>query len=332
VNLIGEHTDYNGGFVLPMAIDRATVVTATPRRDRIVTVASRDLGESDRFSLDAIEATGSWRDYVRGIVDALSLENGVDLLIESEVPRGVGLSSSAALEVALARALSDAPAAELALLSQRVENDFVGVRCGIMDQLTVAVARANHALLLDCRDLTTRHIAMPEDAAILACDSRIERRLASSGYNERRAGCEEAARTIGVATLRDATPDQVAQLPSSVRKPARHVITENTRTLAAAEALAQGDLPLMGELMNESHRSMRDDFEIVPSQLDALAGAIRETPGCFGARLTGGGFGGAIVSLVSSDAIDAVRTRAEALGAVAYVCRAADGVKLLGAD
>jgi galactokinase len=326
VNLIGEHTDYNDGFVMPMAIDRATTVTATPRRDRIVTAEARDLGQSDRFTLDRIEATGSWRDYVRGVVGALSLEHGFDLRIESDVPRGAGLSSSAALEVAVARALSDAPAIDLAILSQRVENEFVGVQCGVMDQLTVALAKADHALLLDCRDLTTRHIPIPAEAAIVVCDSRMERRLASSGYNDRRAACQESAKLMGVETLRDATLDQVEQLPSSLRGRARHVLTENERTIAAAVALTAGDLAALGELMNDSHRSMRDDFEIVPPQLDALASAIRETPGCFGARLTGGGFGGATVNLVSPEAIEAVRARAESLGAIFYLCRAADGV------
>ena len=264
VNLIGEHTDYNEGFVMPIAIDRGTTVTAIRRADRTVTVESRELRESDRFSLDGIEATGSWRDYVRGIVGALSLEHGVDLRIESDLPRGAGLSSSAALEVAVASALSDAPAAELALLAQRVENEFVGVQCGIMDQLTVAIAKANHALLLDCRDLTTRYVPIPDGVAIVVCDSRLERRLASSGYNERRAACQEAARMIGVNSLRDASLRQIEDLPYPLRRRARHVVTENQRTIAAAEALLVNDVAALGELMNDSHRSMRDDFEIVP--------------------------------------------------------------------
>jgi galactokinase len=330
VNLIGEHTDYNEGFVMPIAIDRGTTVTAIPRGDRTVTVESRELGESDRFSLDRIEATGSWRDYVRGVVGALSLGHGVDLRIESDLPRGAGLSSSAALEIAVARALSDEPAVELALLARRVENEFVGVQCGIMDQLTVAIAKANHALVLDCRDLTTRYVPIPDEVAIVVCDSRLERRLASSGYNERRAECEEAARLIGVDSLRDASLRQIEDLPCPLRRRARHVITENERTIAAAEALLVGDIAALGELMDDSHRSMRDDFEIVPAQLDALAAAVRDIPGCSGARLTGGGFGGATVNLVYPDAFKAVQAKAEALGAVVHVCRAASGVEITG--
>ena len=326
MNLIGEHTDYNGGFVLPIAIDRFTTVTATPRRDNVVTVEASDLRESDRFTLDLIERTGTWRDYVRGVVKALDLERGVDLHIESEVPRGAGLSSSAALELAVARALSDLPATDLALISQQAENGFVGVQCGIMDQLSVAIAKEHHALLLDCRDLTYRHVPLPTSVAIIVCDSRIERRLAASGYNDRRAACEQAARLLSVNLLRDATLDQVWQLPPSLRKRAHHVITENTRTLAAAAALDSGDLVTLGELMNDSHRSMRDDFEIVPPELDALATAIRRVPGCFGARMTGGGFGGATVNLVALEAIAAVRAEGEARGAIVHLCGAAGGV------
>ncbi len=330
VNLIGEHTDYNEGFVMPIAIDRGTTVTAISRRDRTVTVEALELRESDRFSLDGIEATGSWRDYVRGVVAALSLEHGVDLRIESDLPRGAGLSSSAALEVAVASALSDAPPAELAILAQRVENEFVGVRCGIMDQLTVAIAKANHALVLDCRDLTTCYVPIPEEIAIVVCDSRMERQLASSGYNERRSACQNAAHMIGLESLRDASLDQIETLPLTLRRRARHVVTENDRTIAAAEALRANDLATLGELMNDSHRSMRDDFEIVPSRIDALAAAVRDVPGCLGARLTGGGFGGATVNLVWLGAVEAVRSTAEALGAVVYVCHAAQGVETTG--
>jgi len=330
VNLIGEHTDYNNGFVLPVAIDLATTVTAIPRTDRVVTVEAHDLRETDRFGLDGIGATGTWRDYVRGVVSMLSLEHGFDLRISSDLPRGAGLSSSAALEVGVASALSHAPAAEIAMLAQRVENDFVGVQCGIMDQLTVAVGREGHALLIDCRDLTTSYVPFPDDVAIVVCDSRMERRNASSGYNDRRAVCQEAARMIGVQSLRDASLSQVDALPPTLRRRARHVVTENERTLAAAEALRVHDLAALGELMNESHRSMRDDFEIVPPQLDALAAAVRDIPGCFGARLTGGGFGGATVNITSADAVEGVRKKARALGAVVYVCRAAHGVRVTG--
>jgi galactokinase len=325
VNLIGEHTDYNDGFVLPAAIDRFTTVDVRPRADRVVEVDAADLGERDSFSLDAIDRTGSWRDYVRGVVGLLALEHGADLRIESDVPRGAGLSSSAALEVAVGRALSDLPGDRLALLAQRAENEFVGVQCGIMDQFTAALARAGHALLLDCRDLSYRHIPIPNGVVIVVCDSHVERRLASSGYNDRRAACEEAARLLGVAALRDATLEQVAALPEELRKRARHVVTENARTLAAADALGAGDLETVGELMLESHVSMRDDYEIVPAELDDLAARVRAVDGCYGSRLTGGGFGGCTVALVAADAVGDARAAVERAGATAYVCRASDG-------
>jgi galactokinase len=325
VNLIGEHTDYNDGFVLPVAIDRYTTVEARDREDRRVTVAALDLGESDSFEIDAIERTNTWADYVRGVVELLGLSQGADLRISSEVPLGAGLSSSAALEIAVGRALSRLPGPELALLAQRAENEFVGVKCGIMDQFTSANAHAGHALLLDCRDLSYRHIPLPQSAVIVVCDSRIERRLAASGYNERRASCEAAARLLGVPALRDATLDQVESLPPELRHRARHVVSENERTVAAAAALERGNLAQVGRLMDESHVSMRDDYGIVPPQLDKLAAAARAVDGCFGARLTGAGFGGCTVNLVRADAADSVKAAAEALGATVYVCTAASG-------
>jgi galactokinase len=326
VNLIGEHTDYNDGFVLPVAIDRYTIVTAGDRHDRQMTVEATDLGESDSFDLDAIERTGTWADYVRGVVGLLSLSHGADLRIESDVPRGAGLSSSAALEVAVGRALSDdLPGTELALLAQRAENEFVGVKCGIMDQFTAANAREGHALLLDCRDLSHRHIAIPDHVAIVVCDSRMERRLAASGYNDRRAACEEAARQLGVGALRDANLEQVASLPAPLRKRARHVVSENERTLAAAAGLEVGDLEAVGRLMDESHVSMRDDYEIVPPELDQLAAAARAVDGCYGARLTGAGFGGSVVALVDAAAAGDVHAAAEVLRADVYTCTPATG-------
>ena len=326
VNLIGEHTDYNDGFVLPAAIDRYTTVECEPRDDARVHVES--LGESDDFALAAIERTGTWRDYVRGVVQLVAPATGATLRIESDVPRGAGLSSSAALEVAVGRALDAVlPGEQLALLAQRAENEFVGVPCGIMDQFTVALARAGHALLLDCRDLSYRHIPIPDGVAILVCDSRVERRLADSGYADRRAACEAAAAQLGVHALRDATLEQVESLDDGVlRRRARHVVTENARTLAAAAALERGDLDTVGALMLESHVSMRDDFEIVPRQLDELAAVVRDVRGCRGSRLTGGGFGGCTVALVDDDAVDAARSAAERWGATTYVCRPSDGV------
>ena len=325
VNLIGEHTDYNDGFVLPIAIDRYTTVSAVPRHDDVFTVEATDLGESDTFTLEAIERTDSWADYVRGVVALLKPRHGADMHIKSDVPRGAGLSSSAALEVAVGRALSDLPGDALALLCRRAENEFVGVQCGIMDPFVSANARAGHALLLDCRDLSHRHVPLPDGVAILVCDSCLDRRLTSSAYNERRASCQLAASLLGVSALRDATLDTVETLLQPMRRRARHVVSENERALAAATALEAGDLASVGQLMDESHRSMRDDYEIVPAQLDALAAAMRKVPGCYGARLTGAGFGGCCVCIADRRATDAVRAAAEAVGAIVYACCAADG-------
>ena len=330
VNLIGEHTDYNDGFVLPIAIDRYTTVAARDRTDQRVTVDAADLGETDSFELGAITRTATWADYVRGVVEQLDLTHGADLSISSDVPRGAGLSSSAALEVAVGRALSDLPGPELALLAQRAENVFVGVQCGIMDQFTSANARAGHALLLDCRDLSHRHIPVPPEVAIVVCDSRMERRLTASGYNDRREACETAARTLGVRALRDTNLEDIKALPPPLQRRARHVVSENERTVAAAHALERGDLETVGRLMDESHLSMRDDYEIVPALVDAIAAAARGVDGCFGARLTGAGFGGCAVALVERRAVDAVRAAVEHLGAVAYTCTAASGASVAG--
>ena len=204
VNLLGEHTDYNGGLVLPIAIDRFTTVRRDKREDDLVTVDAADLGESDIFQLGQIKATGTWRDYVRGVIRLLEPARGAHLRISSTLPRGAGLSSSAALEVAVGRAFTDVPGPELAVLCQRAENEFVGVECGIMDQFTVANARAGHALLLDCRDLTYRHVALPAGVSIIVCDSHIQRHLSDTPYNDRRRSCESAASALGLATLRDA--------------------------------------------------------------------------------------------------------------------------------
>jgi galactokinase len=323
VNLIGEHTDYNDGFVLPAAIDRHTVIEADGREDRVVTVDALDLEQHDEFTLDTIERTRSWRDYVRGIARYVGPEHGADLRVTSDVPRGAGLSSSAALLVAAGRAFApDMPAEELALAAQRAENEFVGVPCGIMDQFTVALARAGHALLLDCRDLSYRYVPIPDGVAIVVCDSHVKRRLAESGYNERRAACEAAAAQLGLSSLRDATLEQVQDLPR-----ARHVVSENERTLRGAAALEAGDCVTFGALMNASHASLRDDYEVVPPALDELAAATRAIDGCYGSRITGAGFGGCTVSLVADGAVAHVRTAAAALGATVYVCKASAGVR-----
>ncbi len=332
VNLLGEHTDYNDGFVLPVAIDRFTVVHARSRDDDVVTVEATDLGERDSFALNAIVRTDTWRDYVRGVVQLLQPTHGADLVIESTLPLGAGLSSSAALEVALGRALSNLAEVELALLCRRAENDFVGVHCGIMDQFTVANARADHAVLLDCRDLSFRYVPVPTRAAIVVCQSRFERRLATSAYNERRLECAHAAAALGIATLRDAAPEQLESLPPLLHQRARHVVTENTRALAGAAALEANDLVTFGTLMNESHESLRIDFDVCPPEIDRLAAHIRAVPGCYGSRMTGAGFGGCTVSLVERAALPMVRAAAETLGATMHECVAVDGVNVVSGE
>ncbi|HEX5690772.1 MAG TPA: galactokinase, partial [Roseiflexaceae bacterium] len=275
VNLIGEHTDYNDGFVLPAAIDRATYVAARPRDDQEVHIAAIDIPDHDIVDLGAIERSEAhpWSNYIRGVAKGLLIAGhtlrGANLLITSDVPRGAGLSSSAALEVAVGYAFQllnqiNILGEELALLAQGAENNFVGVQSGIMDQFISVLGRANYALLLDCRDLNYRLIPIPPTTSIVVCDSHIERTLAGSGYNERRAQCNEAVRLFKqwypkIAALRDISIEQFqsheAELPEPVRSRARHVISENDRALRGAAALEAGAIAEFGRLMNESHAS-----------------------------------------------------------------------------
>jgi galactokinase len=353
VNLIGEHTDYNDGFVFPVAIDRATYVAARPRDDRMVRVIALDLQDEDTFSLDRLDrsATRHWSNYVRGVIKGLLAAGhqlgGANLAITSDVPRGAGLSSSAALEVAIGYTFQTLSrlnilGEELALLAQGAENSFVGVQCGIMDQFISALGQANHALLLDCRDLTYRSVPLPVEARIIVCDSHIERSLAASAYNQRRQECEEAVRILKqsypkIRALRDITMDQLAahaaDLPEPIRSRARHVVSENDRTLRGVAALDQGDVAAFGKFMNESHASLRDDYQVSVPEMDALVAAAQAIPGCYGSRLTGAGFGGCTVSLVAADATeqfcDAIAlayTAATGRSATIHICRAVDGV------
>lgn len=322
VNLIGEHTDYNDGFVLPCAIDFGTVVAARGRQDAtLATVAADFDGEQDRIALDEpIAPRGGWRDYVRGVATMLVPEGlgvGADLAISGDVPKGAGLSSSASLEVAVAATLATVGGlvldkTRIAQLAQRAENEFVGCACGIMDQLVSARARAGHALLMDCRSLECRDVALPEGLAVIVVDSGISRSLVSSAYNDRRRECALAACHYGVATLRDLDRTSLdarrAGLDPRVFRRARHVVTENERTLAAADALAKGDLALLGVLMASSHASMRDDFEITVPAIDRLVEIVAAAIGeAGGARMTGGGFGGCVVALAPEAAISAVQ-------------------------
>ncbi len=326
VNLIGEHTDYNGGFVMPMAIDREACLLFRPAEGP-VRLWAENYGEWDEFDLDGIQRNPSqpWSNYVRGVALALR-EAGyepapIEGIVCGDVPIGAGLSSSAALEVASAKAFCEAAGAEpepreLALICQSAENQFVGVNCGIMDQLISVHARRDHALLLDCRSL--EHEMLPLDTSavrIVVCNTMVHHELGASAYNRRRARCEEAARLLdgvagGVAQLRDVTPELLAEhghvLDELTLKRARHVVSENDRTLRAAAALKAGDLATFGGLMNESHESLRGDYEVSCEELDLMVELARRQPGVLGARMVGAGFGGCTVNMVAVEQADAM--------------------------
>lgn len=327
VNLIGEHTDYNDGFVLPAAIDLATVVAAAPRADRRLVVRSENLsGATAELDLDSPgERAGDWRDYPFGV--ALEIERsgrklpGANLLVRGDVPLGSGLSSSAAIEVATALALLDLSGhspdrVTVARICQRAEHDRVGTRCGIMDPFASLHGRAGHALLLDCRSLECREIPVPPGVRIVVCDTRVRHALADGEYNRRRAACEEGVAAIArsnphVRALRDASLEDLERargaLPEAVLRRCRHVITENARTLAAAEALRAGDFAALSRLMAASHASLAADYEVSCPELDLLVRIAAARPGVIGARMTGGGFGGCTVNLVREDAAGAFR-------------------------
>lgn len=323
VNLLGEHTDYNEGFVLPVAVDRAAWIAASPRPDPVAHIFALDLGEESAFPLNPVPPReGNWADYPRGVAWALGERNfslsGLNAVLTSDVPIGAGLSSSAAVEVAFAwawRALSDLPLerTEVALLCQRAENEYVGVRCGIMDQMASVWGRAGYAILLDCRTLEVNHVPIPAGVAIVVADTLVRRELAASEYNRRRRECEEAVRILaqyipGIRALRDVTPEDLERfghrLPPVLLKRARHVVHSNARVLTAVEAFRIGDLEAVGQAMRRSHISLRDDYEVSSPELDALAEAAWEVPGCYGARLTGAGFGGCIVALADAGVVD----------------------------
>ncbi|KJG01948.1 galactokinase [Photobacterium angustum] len=350
VNLIGEHTDYNDGFVLPCAINYQTLVAATPRTDNIIRVVSVDYDNAtDEFDLTQpieFQQDKMWANYIRGVVKCL-LERGftftgADIAVTGNVPQGAGLSSSAALEVVIGQTFKvlynlEISQADIALNGQQAENQFVGCNCGIMDQMISAEGRENHAMLLDCRSLETQAVSMPEDMAIVIINSNKKRGLVDSEYNTRRQQCEEAARIFGVKALRDVTIEQfnakAHELDELVAKRARHVITENDRTVEAATALRNNDMKRMGELMAQSHASMRDDFEITVFEVDTLVEIVKDVIGeQGGVRMTGGGFGGCIVALVPPTLVDDVKAAVEAKYQAAtglkesiYVCQAKDG-------
>lgn len=328
VNLIGEHTDYNEGFVLPIAIDRRTYVTAAVRSDRVVRVKSRNAEGSYEFNLDAPNQgqRGLWLDYVEGTAQALLSAGfqlkGLDLLIDSDVSAGAGLSASAALEMSVGFAFAvlggsaDPDKVKLALAGQTAEHQYVGTLCGIMDQYICALGREDQALLIDCRSLEPKFVPLElKGAQIVVCDTRVKHQLASSEYNQRRQECEAGVVVLrkalpSIASLRDVSRADFeryeANLSEPIRARCRHVVTENERTVLAADALAQGNLERFGQLMLASHESLRKDYEVSCAELDVVVDAARGLPGVYGARMTGGGFGGCVIALVQSDAIPRV--------------------------
>ncbi|SCC01211.1 galactokinase [Gilliamella intestini] len=326
VNLIGEHTDYNDGFVLPCAINYQTIISCHKRSDNLIRVIAVDYdNQQDEFSLDSpIEKHSDymWANYIRGVVKHLKKYanniHGVDFAISGNVPQGAGLSSSASLEVAVAKMFQvlynlALDGTKLALIGQEAENQFVGCNCGIMDQLISALGQSQHALLIDCRSLEVKPVSIPKDFAVVIINSNIKRGLIDSEYNTRRKQCEAAAKALGVKALRDASLDDLKQIESTLDpiayKRARHVITENERTIKAAQALTNGDYKLLSNLMAQSHNSMRDDFEITVPAIDYLVEIIHNVIGeQGGVRMTGGGFGGCVVALVLKDKVDDVKT------------------------
>lgn len=355
VNVIGEHTDYNDGFVLPAAIDRAVWIALRPTGTDAVTVVGLDVGQERAFALaplaGAAPAAGGqgWLEYLKGTAWAL-LEAGHTLggwegVVAGDVPIGAGLSSSAALEMATARAFAAVSGlpwepGPMARLGQRAENAWVGVNCGIMDQMISASGRAGCAMLLDCRTLAPRHVPLPDGTALVVLDTGTRRGLVGSAYNERRRQCEQVAAHFGVAALRDVTSAALAargaQLDDAARRRARHVVAENERTVEAAAAMAGGDAARLGALMDASHASLRDDFEVSSPALDVMVESARAQAGCLGARMTGAGFGGCAVALAEAGAAAALAAAAAAAyrartGHVpaAYVCRASDGAALV---
>ena len=353
VNLIGEHTDYIDGFVLPCAINFNTVIAAKRRQDNTVNVIALDYdNQQDSFdcSQSIQPSEHQWANYVRGVVQQLVFSEatiqGLDIVVTGNVPQGAGLSSSASFEVAIAKTfdalfnLNQSPQ-QLALLSQRAENEFVGCNCGIMDQLISAEGEDGHALLIDCRSLATEAVPLPQGYAVMIVNSNKQRGLVDSEYNMRREQCEQAAAFFGVPALRDVSltqfSEQAHELSPVIRKRAQHVISENARTLAAMEAMRNNDMFALQQYMAESHASMRDDFEITVPEIDYLVSLIKNQVGTEGGvRMTGGGFGGCVVALVPeamvgqvTQAIDEGYRQHTGLTADVFICSPEQGASVL---
>jgi galactokinase len=352
VNLIGEHTDYNDGFVMPAAVGFSTYVAIAVRPDRKLVIHSEEFPGDFEFDLDHLpeHRTGAWCDYVLGVGSVLQKSGhklrGANVLVHGEVPMGAGLSSSAAVEVASALALMSLseiqlPLPDLAKLCQYAENSFVGARVGIMDQFVSCMGKAGHAFLLDCRSLEFRFVPIPTGICLVVCNTMVKHDLATGAYNTRREECEEGVRLFAkwnpsIRALRDvsveALDQHIHELPATIGKRCCHVVCENQRTLDAARALTAGDLPEVGRLMRESHDSLRDLYEVSCRELDVMVDAAEGLPGFCGGRMTGGGFGGCTVNLVREENADefakriAERYRQQTgINSQVYLCTAEDG-------
>jgi galactokinase len=356
VNLIGEHTDYSGGFVMPAAIDFRTIATIHPREDGRIHLSSANMTGDAWYPSNPLPTSGRkhWSDYPMGVAWSLAQENihagAFSLALEGDVPLGAGLSSSASIEVATAFALLEQagaklPLAKIALACQRAENAYVGARCGIMDQFIACAGKKDHALMLDTRSLEYRLLPIPAHVRLIICNTMVKHEHAGGQYNVRREEIEEGTRILhqhepSITVLRDATLAQLNKyqdrLPKNVFKRCRHIITENARVERAATALEHSDLAQFGALMAEAHLSFRDDFEASCTELDTMVEIAQSLPGCYGARMTGGGFGGCTVNLVDESHADQFRTQihakyqaATAIDADIYLCRASDGAHRL---
>ncbi len=350
VNLIGEHTDYNDGFVLPMAIDRFVWIALRPRNDRRVLISSLEMETPGDFSLDDLHKDGpDWYEYLKGVAWALK-EGGYKLqgwegVMSSDVPVGAGLSSSAAIEMATARAFAQVSGFEwepvpMAQAGRKAENSWVGVGTGIMDQMASAACQTGHALFLDCRSLHYENIPLPEGVSVVVLDTATRRGNVDSGYNERFQQCQTAARFFGVQALRDVSPQELTEkgkgLTEVVYRRAKHVVMEDQRVLDAIDAMRAGDVVKLGQLLDASHVSMRDDFEITNEALNIMVSIARPKPGCYGARMTGGGFGGCAMALVDAGKAEkfaaAVAHDYQAVTGLTpsvYVCHASQGAEVI---
>lgn len=352
VNLIGEHTDYNDGFVMPAAIGFYTQIAVAPRSDRKLVIHSENYAEQVEFDLDHLPAAraGHWSDYALGVAEMVAQSGvrlgGANLLVSGDVPQGAGLSSSASIEVAVGYTLLDLAGqsidlTKLALMAQRAENEFVGAKCGIMDQFVSTHGKRDQALLLDCRSLDYRLLPLAGVPLVIS-NTMVKHSLSQGEYNERREECEEGVRSLArhlpqARALRDVTLDDLDayghELSDKVLRRCRHVVTENARVLQAADALDAGDLPAFGALMRQSHTSLRDDFEVSCAELDLMAELGEQVEGVYGTRMTGGGFGGCTITLIKSECLEAFQSsvsegyeRATGRKPEIYVCSAADGV------